>query len=472
MQNHDRQDQPGGFSVAGIYHVLFRQKWKIIGLTSTGLLVAALIYFLQPSVYSSEAKLLIRYVLESRVPSGFGGDPQIKTPDAGGGGIINSEIEIMKSLDLAADVAVSIGPEKLLGKGAVETNKYIAAAILKKGLTIEVPPRTDILRIVFQHPNREIVQPVLDQLISAYLRKHVEIHRSVGAFDDVLTQQTDALRSQLAETEARLRTAKTNAGLMSIEDAMKAYTEEISKTRQALFTTQAELAGHRAALQKRQELMPVPVEVSTNQPDVAVPPAKMEEYQSVSARLQSLRKRERELLSQYFPENSMVQGIREQIASVEKLQKSLEAEYPTLTKRQLPSSHPGASLRDWPEEAAQIAALQAKLEVLTTQSEKLNADTKIVNELEPAITELQRNKDLEEAKYRHYLTVLEQARFDEALSAGKLSNISIVETPTPPYRESGRLVQTLSMIVGAGVLAGIALAGLCELGNARHRKSP
>ena len=242
-----------------------------MGFSAAGFLAAALVYFLQPVAYSSEAKLFIRYVLEARLPSGIGGDPQIKTPDPGGANIINSEIEIMKSQDLAIQVVEAIGPEKILGKGGGETNKYLAAAILKKGLTVEVPPRSDILRIVFQHPNRQIVQPVLDQLISAYLRKHVEIHRSVGAFDDVLTQQTDALRSQLAQTEADLRKAKTNAGLMSVEDAKKAYTEEISKTRQGLFNTQAELAERQAALQERQKLMPAPVEVPTNQPDVAVP---------------------------------------------------------------------------------------------------------------------------------------------------------------------------------------------------------
>src|ERR1035441_10336601 len=176
-------------------------------------------------------------------------------------------------------------PEKIIGPGGGETNKYLAATILKNGLTVEVPPATDILHIVFRHPNREIVQSVLTQLIEAYLRKHVEIHRSVGAFDDVLQQQTDALRSQLAITEAELRKAKANAGLMSVEDAKKAYTEQTSKTRGVLFTTQAELAERRAALQERQKLMPAHVEVSTNQPDVAVPSAKVEEYRSEERRV-------------------------------------------------------------------------------------------------------------------------------------------------------------------------------------------
>jgi uncharacterized protein involved in exopolysaccharide biosynthesis/Mrp family chromosome partitioning ATPase len=463
MQNQDRHVQAAGLSLADVYYILFRRKWLILGLSVAGLSVAAAIYFLQPAAYSSEAKLLIRYVLEARVPSGIGGEPQIKTPDAGGGGIINSEIEIIKSLDLAAQVAEVIGPEKILGKGGGETNKYLAAGILKKGLTVDVPMGTDILRMVFQHPNREIVQPVLEQFIIAYMRKHVEIHSGVGAYDDLLIQHTSELRNQLAETEAKLRTAKTNAGLMSVEDAKRTYAEEISKTRQALFNTQAELAERQAALQERQKLMPAPVETSTNQPDVAVPSAKIQEYKSVSSRLDSFRKREQELLTQYTEENSMVQGIREKIASVEKVQKGLEAEYPKLSKMQLASSPGGAPVHDWTDEVTQIVALQAGLKVLTNHLEILTAEAKTVNELEPAITELQRTKDLQEAEYRHSSTSLKQAQFDGALREGKMSNINVAQTPTPPAREARQLVKTLGTVVAAGVFGGIALAFVFEL---------
>ena len=464
MQNHDRQNQAPGLSVADIYYILFRRKWLIIGLSAAGFLAAALVYFLQPAVYSSEAKLFIRYVLAARLPTGIGGDPQIKSLDPGGGNIINTEIEIMKSLDLAADVAVAIGPEKILGKGGGETNTDLAAVILKKGLTIEVPRGTDILRIVFQHPNREIVQPVLNEFIRKYLGKHYEDFQasSVGSFD-ALRKQTSDLSNRLAETEFELRTNKASANLMSIEDAKKAYTEEISKIREGLFNTQAELAERQAALQERQKLMPAPVEVSTNQPDVAVPSAKIKEYKSVSGRLESFRKREQEYLAQYTEENKRVQDIREQIASAEKVQQDLEAEYPKLTKLQLASSQPGAPLRDWSDEVTQIIALQAKLKVLNTQLTNLYADAKSVNELEPAITELQRTKELQEAKFRHFSTSLEQASFDKDLTSDQMSNINIAQKPTLPYRESRQLVKTLAIIVGAGVFGGIALAFVLEL---------
>lgn len=463
MQNNERQNQPGGLNLADVYYVIFRHKWKIICLSAAGLLAAAGVYLAKPPAYSSEAKLLIRYVVESRVPSGMGGDPQIKNPDPGGANIINSEIEIIRSLDLASQVVEAVGADKILGTTGGDTNKYKAAAILQKSLVVEVPPRSDILRIVFQSPNRDIVQSVLTQLIDAYMRKHVEIHRGIGAFDDVLTQQTDALRSQLAQTEEDLRRAKTNAGVMSVEESKKAYTEEISKIREQLFNTQAELAERQAALEERQKLLPTSPTASTNQVEADIPAAIIDEYQTVSARVDSFRKKEQELLSQYTDENSLVRGIHEQVVTAEKAQKKLQAEFPRLAKMQPAASKPGAPVVDLSEEAAQIIALQAKMKVLNAQFERMMTEAKSINALEPAITELQRKRDLEETKYRHFSTSLEQARFDEALGAGKMSNISVAQSPSPPYRESRQLVKTLGMLAAGGVAAGFALAFLLEL---------
>ena len=463
MLTHERQSQSAGLSLADIYYCIFRHKWKIISFSAAGLLAGAVVYLALPASYSSEAKLFIRYVVESKVPSGIEGDSQIKTPDPAGGNIINSEIEVLKSLDLAIQVVEAIGAEKILGPGSTETNKYRAAVVLQKSLTVEVPRNSSILRIVFQHPDREIVQPVLSKLIEAYLRRHVEIHRSIGAFDDVLTQQTDALKSQLAQTEIDLQRAKTNAGVISIEDSKRTYAEALSRTREELFNVQANLAERQATLEAHQKLLPAKAGTPNEMPEAELTASKIDEYKRVLGRLDFLRKREQELLMQYTEENSMVRGIREQIAPAEKMQKQLEADYPKLARIQPPSSAPASPVVDLAEDATHIMALQAKMKVLNSQLERLTAEAKTVNELEPAITELQRKRDLEETKYRHFSTSLEQARFDEALSAGKMSNISVTQTPSPAYRESRQLLKTLSILAIGGVVAGFALAFLIEL---------
>ena len=84
MQNHERQNQAAGLNLADIYYILFRHKWKIILFSAAGFLAAAVVYLAQPASYRSEAALFIRYIVESRVPSGIAGDSQTKTLDTEG----------------------------------------------------------------------------------------------------------------------------------------------------------------------------------------------------------------------------------------------------------------------------------------------------------------------------------------------------------------------------------------------------
>jgi uncharacterized protein involved in exopolysaccharide biosynthesis/Mrp family chromosome partitioning ATPase len=465
MNSKQPQTSPPGMTLPDVYFVLFRHKWKIICLSLLGIVAAGLVYVLMPALYSSEAELFVRYVVEAKLPTGMGSDPQVKTPDPGGASILNSEIEIIESLDLALSVADAVGAEKILGKGSGETNRTMAAAVIKKSLKVEVPLHSTILRIAFQHPNREIVQPVLAQLINAYLQQHVLIHQNLGGFDDLLAQQTDAARASLADAERELRTAQTNCGVMSVEDAKKAYTQEGSKIEEQIFKTEAELAERQVALKEHEKLLPP--KGTTNSASAAaeapIPPEKLEEYKGIYSDLESLRRREQDLRTTFTSENVMVRDVRTQIADKEKLLRNIEHDYPALARMQAVSSKPGMPQYDPVNEVIQIAVLQAGLKELKSQSEKVLAALKSVEEQEPAILALQRKKELEETKYKHFSSNLEAARFDEALDAGKTSYIKVVQTPSPPAREARQLVKTLAIIVASGVFGGIGLAFLIEL---------
>ena len=73
-----------------------------------------------------------------------------------------------------------------------------------------------------------------------------------------------------------------------------------------------------------------------------------------------------------------------------------------------------------------------------------------VDQLEIQILELRRKKDLDEANYKYYAASLEQSRINEALGNGSVSNISVIEAPTPPARDSKKSLQILGGIVGGG----------------------
>ena len=199
-----------------------------------------------------------------------------------GENIINSEMEILSSLDIAHEVVEAIGAEKILAKAGGGNSPNRAAALVKKYISVDVPKRSDVLKIIFQHPDRDIVQPVLTQVIASYLKKHAEIHRNLGVTDDFLTKQTATIQSQLAKTEEDLREAKIKAGVVSLDDAKKANAERISKIRDDILTAEADLAAHQAAL-KEFDQASMPTSSGSTNDEPGLPREQVTQYKSISA---------------------------------------------------------------------------------------------------------------------------------------------------------------------------------------------
>ena len=103
-----------GVNVSEILSAIFKHKGKILICALIGLIAATAVFFFYPRQYQSQAKLLVRYVLDrnpvdpvdnSTSTTGFG-----KTTE----NVINSEVEILQSWDLAVQVAEAIGSKKLV----------------------------------------------------------------------------------------------------------------------------------------------------------------------------------------------------------------------------------------------------------------------------------------------------------------------------------------------------------------------
>ncbi len=57
--------QPSGLSPQDILYVLFKHKKKILTSAVIGIAAAAAVFLLYPTVYESQAKLLVRYVVDT-----------------------------------------------------------------------------------------------------------------------------------------------------------------------------------------------------------------------------------------------------------------------------------------------------------------------------------------------------------------------------------------------------------------------
>ena len=453
------------FKLDDIYYILFRHKWKIVICAVLGLGGAAAFYKLNPPPYQSDAKLFIRFVIsEGRAEPGDNNSVTMST-DGRGATVINSELQIFSSRDLAEIAARSIGPEKILagisdGKTASE-----AAYIIRAGLSATVARNSSTIEASFLHPNAEVAQAVLKEYVAAYLKRHQEIHRAAGMVGDFLAQETDQLRARLTQTEEQLRAVNAKAGVVSLEDSKKSIADQMNRIRDAVFTAQADLAARMSVYEQMNKLLNPAATPEAQEAAAPVPPQQIEAFRKLVTQLGQLRSRESELLN-YFKEGSTrVQEVRTQITEVEAQRQQLIAEHPGLG-RVAPDTVAAATNRpggyDPVAEAAQITALQARIKALNAQMEQVRTEAANLDQLEVSILELRRRKELEEANYRRYAASLEQSRIKEAMGDGKVSNISIVQAPTPPFQNWQPVRKMTGAIAAGGLALGLAWALLIE----------
>ena len=461
-----------GFNLGDLYYLFFRHKWKILITFLAGLFGSVAFYFLKPAEYQSEAKILIRYIVEGKTGTSAKDEAQMKSPDSGGENIINSEIEILTSRDLAALVADAVGPEKVLAKAGGGTDRLRAAGVISRGLTVEVPRKSSVLLLIFRHPDPAVAQPVLSHLTDAYLKRHDEIHRGGGLLDDFFSRKADELRARLSTTEADLKKLKADAQIISLDDSKRGYIELMGKLRQELLSSEADLAERRTLLGELVKLQPAPAtatNMATNavagfnptagtNTEAVVTPEQFEQYRRATHELDTLQQRLTDLRTRYTDEHFQVRNVLQLVTEAQGRKAALAADCPALTLLPTVSAaQPPRNLVDLPTEALRVAALEAKVKVLASQLEKVRTDASRVMDAEPALTQLQRQKEVEETSYRYYSASLEQARIDESLGTGKNTNISVVQNPSPPVRDLKGVLKPLLAILLFGCFGGFAL---------------
>jgi uncharacterized protein involved in exopolysaccharide biosynthesis/Mrp family chromosome partitioning ATPase len=243
-----RETQPhSGIKVSDIFFALFKRKWTVILCALLGVIAAAAIYFRYPPQYQSQAKLLVRYVLERSAVDPIEGTTRGSTSNETDK-VIGAEIAILTSWDLAVQVAQAIGPKRLLPASGQAATENAAAGTVSSGLTAVSGKGSNIISVSYKNGNPQLATLVLQELLSRYFVKHLEVHRSAGAFDFV-TQQTDQVRARLTQTEDALKSLRDKTGMTSItslKDGSGALKDEAAETRKQLNAADAELAEQQA----------------------------------------------------------------------------------------------------------------------------------------------------------------------------------------------------------------------------------
>jgi uncharacterized protein involved in exopolysaccharide biosynthesis/Mrp family chromosome partitioning ATPase len=380
-----------------ILFALFKRKRTIAGCAAVGIIAAAAFYFLYPPSYESQAKLLVRYVLErSAVDPIEGANGAVAASRDITDKVIGAEIEILTSWDLAVQVAQAIGPKRLLppatdlltkvahaiglkqpSAAATETE---AASTISSGLEVISSKASNIIFVSYKNHDPQMATLVLQELLSRYFVKHLEVHRATGAFDFV-TQQTDQVRARLNQTEDALKSLRDKTGIVSLKEGSEALTAEAAETQEALNAAEAELAEGKAVADQIGE-------------------SKAKKW-----------------------------GIKGQLSEKSPV-----------------------------SERARVAGIEAKVETLKSRLHDIQQRAKQLSELRPQIEDLERKRELDEANYKYFAASIEKARVDEALDPSKMPNISAVQRPSPPILATTKRNKIALGLAGGGIALGIALA--------------
>jgi succinoglycan biosynthesis transport protein ExoP len=259
--------------------------------------------------------------------------------------------------------------------------------------------------------------------------------------------------------------AKTNAGIISLDDSKKAVGDQIEKIRSNILDVEAELASRPAEASSTNALP------SVNQPAANavvedVPADQSDQYETVCSHLNSLLKKQQDFFAQgYTDQNRLMKEVHNEIAQARENKKNLEEKYPSLAVSNLTASVsnglPDAGLMASHDDSTQM--LKTKLQILNSQLVKLREEAMQISEIEPKILELQGKLQTQQENYQYFSKSQMQAKIDDELGSGRGSNIRQIEHPTPAFRAVSKVFKIMGMMVGGGIALGLGLAFFIEM---------
>lgn len=490
MPEQRTEPEHSNLNLGNILFALFRWKRIILGLTLLGLIGAAGVYIFYPTAYESDAKLLVRYVLER---SGYDSvDTVTGTSAKGSSGltidaVIAAEVSILTSWDLSVQVAEALGPHRVL-PDAKSPSVVAAAAAINSGISTNTSKGSNIIDVTFDNKKPEVATAVLNELVTRYFTKHLEVHRSAGAFDFV-SQQADQIRSRLNQTEDQLKKLKAQTGVMSFEDSVSSLSGQVGRLDDQIRSAESDLAEEQAKV-KQIEQSGALLNVSdadrskdaakdttkdrakANTNDAAPTPTpqgpsskEVGDYQALMANLDHLRETQLEMSAKYTDQNPLVKMNQAHIADMENQKRNLEKKYPELLSLQK-----GVGQMDLRGERVRLAGMKSKVDDMVRQRAELQERMKQLADIGPQITNLERMKDMDEQNYKYYSGTLQKARVDEALDPSKMPNISAIQRPSPPGLVTKTRNKIALGIAGGGLALGLGIALLSELVLSRSYK--
>ncbi len=444
-----------------LLNVLFRHRVKFIAAVVTCLFLAAAYCLLATPKYRSSAELLVRFgsgQQQTRLAGGV--TPEISAQQQERKEIVNSQIALLYSHDLLAEVLRTVGAARIYpnltadNPGELE-NKAIDA--LSRDLGAEGGKDSDVIDLSLLNADPTVAAEVLHVVIDKFQKRQASVYQSQQL--PFLQDQLQQARAALTASRNAVETFKTSSGISSLDEERSLILRQRSETREKLVQQiSAEQEAEQRYERIEEALKKLPYEITlANEADRFKP------VDDARERLGELRQREYDMSLNYKDTSVPIQNLRKQIGFA-------EDELTRLSKQGVARLRTGpnpvyqdlqkAALTAAGDEAAAAGArkpLEAELERLEARLDELGTKTGKLNELE-----LQQQVD--EENFRNYLQGVESARLTNDLNREGITSVAIVQEPTIPLKIAQPHIPTIMLIaLVLGVAHGIAVSFFAEM---------
>ena len=206
-------------SLRDLLTVFFKHRAKILTIFSIVVVMVTITTFFASPVYEAKSTLLVKYGREYMNQSEVGTSAPMMSLDREE--IINSEIQILKSPDLAKRVIESIKLSQMYPDLAKDQSRDtrpmdVAVARFEKSLNIEDVMKSSVIQVSFEHKNPQIASKSVNLLVDYFREKHLQVFSSPQS--SFLEGQVAVIRKKLLASESEMQSFKQKNQVYSLDE--------------------------------------------------------------------------------------------------------------------------------------------------------------------------------------------------------------------------------------------------------------
>ncbi|MDD2336191.1 MAG: GumC family protein [Geobacteraceae bacterium] len=441
-------------SMRDLLTVFFKHRAKILTIFSIVVVMVTISTFLASPVYEAKSTLLVKYGREYINQSQVGTSQPMMSLDREE--IINSEIQILKSPDLAKRVIEAVKLSQMypdLVKNPSRDIRPMDAAIARfeKNLSIEDVKKSSVIQVSFEHMNPQIASKSVNLLVDYFREKHLQVFSSPQS--SFLEGQVAAFRKKLLTSESDMQSFKQKNQVYSLDEQRTL----LLRQRTDLSSEMMNARNSIDELQKRMENLKGQTKTLTKSNALYTQTERDKIIVEAKSRLLALEINQQELLRKYTENNRLVVENRKQIQLVKNFLAEQEAD---ISRKVLTgNSVYQEAQKDLGKTEADLSAQRAKYATLRVQLGQLDSEIQALDLREKEMQNLKRELTTNEKNFQVYGEKMEEARITDDMNKLKLANISVIQPATIP-------VAPIKPKKGLNILLGIVFGTLSGIGYA------